>query len=273
MSGLVIDGVEHQVPGLDIRNWHDDPEMSIGPIDGRRRKTRQVQSIGLHATVGDEPQIVLPGAGAPGLARRTVRAWHEDDLEDRHAGGHLIVDADGTIWCLADLLRDVTFHAEAMNELSVGIEIAQSQRLEIRQVQVSNTVRLCDAVTLLMGIQRAFHSPYLGEDKPVARLAAGGKDFVGIFCHRDQTTRRGPGDPGNAIVEAIGEADYDAFNVEEREDIVEWSFRQRRLNQRGAKLTIDGIPGPATRAALQALMLKPGGMWVPRPGDPTTTAA
>lgn len=268
MSGLIIDGVECHVPGLDIRSWHDDAEMSIGALDGRRRKTRVVRSIGLHASKGDEPQVVLPGAGAPGLAKRMVQGWHEDDSEGRHAGGHLVVDADGTIWCVADLLRDVTYHAERMNEVSIGIEIAQTSRLEIRQIQVDNTVRLLDAVTLFMGIQRAIHYPYLGEAHPVARLAAGGEDYVGIWCHRDQTTRRGPGDPGQAIVDAVIHADYDTFDVDKREDLRTWEFRQRQLVRRGAKLDIDGIPGPATRAALQALMLKPGGMWVPRPGDP-----
>lgn len=264
-GGLVIDGKVELVAGLEIFNWHDNPKLRLGDEDGRRRVDRWIRSIVLHTTKGDEPQRVRAYVGPAGLAYRTVAAWGNDS---RHAGAHVIIDGDGTIWCLADLVRDVTYHATSLNEVSIGIELAQSSALEIYQSQIDALVTLDDWLTLRFGIARQLQWPYLGEDHPVGRLAAGGRDCVGIFGHRDQTEDRGPGDPGNAVYLAHLDRSYEGWDFEHGEDLRINALRQRLANQRGAGLKVDGIPGPATVAAIRRLFPdKPAGLWVVRPGD------
>lgn len=268
MSGLIIDGVEYEVPGVRVVTWLEDPSIRIRPEDGRPRKTTWVHIIAIHATVGDEPQRILGGAGAPGLARRTINAW---GARDHVAAAHLVIDADGTVYQLADLVRDVAYHAREINEVSIGIELAQTSKLEIRQVQLDVCVAVDDRITLVLGLARQLQWPYLGEAMPVARLAAGGnqpgREYVGICGHRDQTTARGPGDPGDAVMRAHLVAGYEGWDFERCEDMQRWAGRQRMANSRGANLVIDGIPGPATVAAMKRYMQRPSGLWVLRPGD------
>ena len=126
------------------------------------------------------------------------------------------------------------------------------------------TLSLLDRLTALLGIQRQYHSPYLGEAHPVARLAAGGADCVGIFGHRDQTTERGRGDPGDAVMAAGAEASYLGLNFDTGADREFWRPIQRDLG-----IEADGIPGPQTVAALVAAGHRCG-MWVPRPRDAET---
>src|SRR5262245_56379324 len=195
--GLVIGGSVIDVHAVRVCNWHDHASMPrLRSSDYRPRETGWVRAIIVHTTKGDEPQKVVAGRGPVGMASASARAWAHDPT---HSGSHLLVDGDGTIWCVADLARDAAYHAESLNEISIGIEICQTPELAVYDAQLDATVRLIDALTMLFGIQRQFHAPYLGEAHPVGRLASGGADCVGIFGHRDQTTARGPGDPGDAI--------------------------------------------------------------------------
>jgi len=252
---IVIAGKSWELPGSMC--WHDDSRMRITTNNKRPRTTKWIKSIGVHCTKGDEPQVVLPGIGPSGMAHRTVSAWADGD---RYASAHVAIDGDGTIWCLADLFYDVTFHAGSINESSIGVEICQTKNNEIWQCQLDNLLLFLDRVTYLLTIQRQFPWPYLGEAHPVRRLANGGLDFIGIFGHRDQTTQRGPGDPGNAVYETMRLAAYEPRNVDADEDKHIWSRRQESL---GVKA--DGIPGPLTAAAIKNATGNP--IWVPRPGD------
>jgi N-acetylmuramoyl-L-alanine amidase len=255
---LIVKGHRVDVPGLKTKSWLDDPAMHAAmPSDGRARRTEWIRSLVLHTTQGDEPQEVLAGFGPEGMAKRTAESWAGDK---RHAAAHLIVDGDGTVWCLADLQLDVTFHATSLNEVSIGIEIAQTRALAIYEVQLDATVLLCDALTRLFRIQRQFHAPYLGDSQCVKRLADGGSDCIGVFGHRDQTTDRGRGDPGDAIFRRLRGAGYEAFNFATGEDLAVWRFRQL-----DARANPDGIPGPSTATRLAAG--HPHGLWIGRPGD------
>lgn len=263
MSGFVIGGkVEAGPPGIDVKSWRDDPVMRVLVEDSRQRDTRWVRSLILHATEGDEPQIVRTGAGPAGLAKRVVKSWLSDG---RHAGAHLIIDCDGTVWQLADLLTEATFHAQTLNEVSIGIELAQTDRLEIweRQLDVLAQIQaagILDWLTLRFSIQRQYHHPYLGDSRSVPRLAAGGQDCVGVFGHRDQTTRRGRGDPGDAAFARIEACRYEGFDHVVEADKDAW-----RPRQSAAGTTVDGVPGPLTAQALLRTIGRP--MWVARPGD------
>jgi hypothetical protein len=259
---LIINRAAEDFAGLTAGSWLDDAAWRLDASDRRRRVTRWVRSIILHGTGGGWPQTIQPGAGPVGLARRTANAWRS---EARHAGSHLIIDGDGMIWCLADLAAEVTYHAREINEVSIGIELAQSRAMELWEAQLDAAVVLLDVLTRRFGIQRQFHAPYRDPAKerlaPVRRLAHGGSDCVGIFGHRDQTSRRGRGDPGDAVFERLARAGYEPFDLAADADLVTWRGRQAALG-----VTMDGIAGPKTVAALRAAGM-PHGMWVERPGD------
>jgi N-acetylmuramoyl-L-alanine amidase len=268
----MIDGVPLDPPGLATASWRDVPAMRVLPADSRMRVTRWIRSFIVHTTQGDEPQIIHPGTGEGGLASKTVRAWQQDS---RHAGAHIIIDADGTVWCLADLIREATYHAKAINEVSIGIELAQTPHLETWEIQYQSLIVLLDALTShpKIQIQRQYHAPYLGEEHAVERLADGGKDAIGIFGHRDQawsferkTMLRGRGDPGDEVFKYLAAAGYEAFDFERNEDKTTWGERQSRLLVGFPKLRLDGVPGPQTVSALAASGKKRG-MWTARPGD------
>ena len=111
---------------------------------------------------------------------------------------------------------------------------------------------LCDRFVL----PRQVHAPYIRG--PVPRLRAGGRDYRGAWGHRDVTSHRGQGDPGDFIAQVLIDSGFEHYDVSEGEDLVAWKERQRRLNAAGCDppLTVDGIPGVKTMQAWRALGLK-----------------
>lgn len=269
--GFIIGEKTEIVAGLPCSSWHDDPanipRLTMGQ-DARQRSTSWVRGIVLHTTKGvpggkdQRPQDIRSGIGPSlGAAARVARFWSNDPGQ---AGAHLVVDHDGSIVCVADLLLDRAFHAGTVNDCTIGVEIYQGNAAEMYAAQLAQVVKLVDWLTVRFGIQRQIPSAYQGA---IARLAAGGRDIVGVYGHRDVTENRGLGDPGNAIFELLASAGYEARDFEKKEDLAEWKKRQSDLNASlQAALDVDGIPGSATRQALLAAG-RPAGMWVPRPGD------
>lgn len=274
MPGLVINGKQVTIGGLEIDNFLDDPALRLGASDKRKRTTseRWVRLVVLHSSLGipggadTRPQTIKPGLGPGGnRAERLVRYWTG---ESRGAGAHLVVDFDGRVSCLADIATEATYHAGHANGPSVGIEICQGRdEAEIYSGQLDAAVKLCDALTGLLGIQRQIPERYVG---PSPRLMASVDDVVGIVGHRDLTGRRGPGDPGSAIFYRLGAAGYELVNFDLGEDRELFRRRQRDLGVDPA----DGIAGPITRRALaraeKIRWLKgqrPLGLWVTRIGD------
>src|SRR4051812_21331837 len=93
MPGLVLDGKEYQIPGLNIRNFMDDHRYALPSRDYGHRRTRWVRLIVVHTTLGipsivgkpgweNAPQKILPGFG-PKRAEGTVDSW---TLSDRVGG-------------------------------------------------------------------------------------------------------------------------------------------------------------------------------------------
>jgi hypothetical protein len=197
---IVIDGSRTDIPGLVTRCWDDDPALRATAHGGGPRGAPWVRSVVLHTTRGvpggrdARPQVLHAGAGAPGGAAANAHYWHGLKA-DAYAGAHLVVDADGSVLCTADLVREQTWHATSVNGVSVGVELVQGADAGLYTVQLDAAVRLCDFLAARLGIQRQYHAPYRGSAHPVPRLAAGGADCVGFFGHRDQTSNRGPGDP------------------------------------------------------------------------------
>jgi hypothetical protein len=259
-TGLVSGGHARLVADLRIVNWFDDPRRRLDVRehggDGCPRITKWVRSIGLHTTMGlpataaDPPQRVLPGIGpAADFDARVERFWRESS---GHAGAHLLVDHDGTIYQGADVLSEVAYHAGPANEPSIGIELKQRADGALFAGQILACCRLVEHLEELFGIQRQFHAPYRG---PIDRLAIGcGENYVGVFGHRDVTSMRGLGDPGTAVFDALAARGHEASDFAAEQDRVVWASRQVALNQTVApnsRLIADGIPGPKTRAALQ----------------------
>lgn len=267
--GFVIGRMNETVVQLPCVSWLDDPtvhRLMLGQ-DAVSRSTSWVRGIVLHTTAGVpggrdlRPQKILPGLGPKTATPRVGKFWSR---ELRHAGAHLVVDHDGTIVCLADLLGARALHAGAVNDCTIGIEIFQGADAEMYDEQLAIVVRLVDWLTARFGIQRQIPRSYRG---PITRLAAGGRDVVGVYGHRDVTDRRGIGDPGGEIMRRLADAGYEPRDFEAKEDLREWSQRQKFLNSGyRSGLLVDGIPGKATWRALREAG-RVAGMWIPRPGD------
>lgn len=264
-SGFVVNGQRDQVAGLDVTSWLDAPVLTLGPEDFRvRAPGTWIRAVVLHTTKGIpggndlRPQVIWPGFGPPVQAgQRTARYWSHDG---RQAGAHLVIDHDGAISQTCDLQTVAAYHCPGWNTASIGIEIYQGNGAELYEGQLDVTVRVVDYLTRRFGIQRQIPHRYLGG--PHRRFAAEARDVVAVIGHRDAASNRGSGDPGNAIFSRLGLAKYEAFDFESGDDRNVWKQRQIRLGLANN----DGIPGPATRAALLATG-KAHGMWVERPGD------
>jgi N-acetylmuramoyl-L-alanine amidase len=269
--GFVIDGSNEVVAGLQCASWRDKPaipRLSVGG-DSRTRSTKWVRGIVLHTTKGipgghdKRPQVIRPGLGTDrGDDIKVAKFW---STEARPSGAHLVVDRDGSIVCLADLLLEAAYHAGPVNDVTIGIEIYQGSDAELYDGQLEVVVRLVDWLTRRFGIQRQIPHHYGGH--PITRLAAGGRNLVGVYGHRDVTDRRGAGDPGDEIFRRLAAAGYERWDFGAMSDLLAWRERQVALAAESHQaLDIDGIPGRGTRDVLASLG-RPHGLWVHRPGD------
>lgn len=261
---LVIDGKQEDVPGLDCTSWLDDARIPrlARANDARPRSTRWVRGLVLHTTKGipggrdHRPQVIRPGLG-PGAERglAVARYWSTSKLL---SGAHLIIDFDGKITQVADLMTECAFHAGTVNDVTIGIEIYQGSEAELYDGQLDVVVHLCDFLTRRFGIQRQIPDRYRG---PMPALEAGGRTIVGIYGHRDATGNRGEGDPGNAVFDKLALAGYERISLNQTIYKETWKRRQVSLG-----VEADGVPGPATVRAIAASGRKHG-MWIARPGD------
>lgn len=248
MSGLLFAGDIVLVPGVTVIGPHDAAWASLSPGDGRPRSNMPNKVI-LHKTKADDPERIAPGAGPEGRAHRTAEYWAGDP---QHSGAQLVIDGH-VVACLADLVRFEAYHGNQANHTSIGIEHYEEQDATTFQGTYDNAVPVWRAIAEQCGIQIQF--PALGtyKNKPLTRFMDGESSLIGFFGHRDVTDRRGRWDPGDHVFELLArELGGEAFDFERGQDKVVWSQRQEDLNAKGYKLSVDGIPGPATTAALKA---------------------
>lgn len=263
-GGLLVSGRLAPVAGLRITppaSAGGPPYAALAPGDYRQRRS-WIRQVILHTTKGTWPQPILLGTGPGGSAKVVADFWRDSPI---HSGAHLVVDTDGSVLCLADL-KDVTaYHAEMSNDWSVGIEMYQVANGGVYQATIDAAVTLTVAVCELVGIPlQVHHAPYL--NKPLARMELGegksrrqigGPDCVGIFGHRDNTSERGRGDPGDAIYTALVAAGAEAFNYGAGEDVLAAKLRQQTLVGLGADVGgVDGLVGPRSMAAARRLGFK-----------------
>lgn len=264
-SGLLISGKLHQVEGLTIYAPSSEGGPSwawLAPGDYTMRRTPWTRQLLVHATVGDDPMPILPGAGKPGRARHYTEMWQQDPT---HAGGHIFVDTNGDIYCLCDLDRVATYHAEMSNQWSIGIEHCQTAKGEMYQATIDAGVRLCVALAGLKSLPLqmpllAYHNAPLKRFETgtgPTRNQTGGPDCVGIFPHRANTERRGRGDPGDAFLQGLAKAGVRQLDYDAAADLALGKLRQLELNRLDAAkgytwspLVADGVLGPSSNMAM-----------------------
>lgn len=256
---LLIHGSLVDVPGLTITPpaSHGGPAYAkLGDDDCRPRTTPWIRQLILHTTGGKWPQPLLPGAGLGGHACDIAEMW--SGAGSVHSGAQLIVDTDGTVVCLCDLATTVAYHAEGSNPWSIGIEMCTLPNGSIYQATLTATAKLTDFLCYpTFPIPRQMpRGPYRNE--PLRRMElgsgarrhnAGGPNLVGVFGHRDNTSERGYGDPGNLIWSELAALGFEGLDFNGCEDLAVGERRQHALNALGESLTIDGVVGPASLAA------------------------
>lgn len=254
MPGLLIDGAIVPVPGVNVINTSDAAWAHLSREDGTPRMVRPNKII-LHKTLADDPERVVLGLGPLGHPQRTAEAWAADPTQ---SGAHLVAGAE-LVACLADLVRFEAYDANQANLGSIGIEHCEEQGGYVRQATLDNGVAVIGVICARLGIQLQYPRLPYHEGQPLKRFGNGGRDLVGLFGHRDVTDRRGRWDPGDAIWGLLAaRLGAEPFDFAAGQDLEVWSARQRKLNAAGANLVVDGIPGPATTAALRAVGYRDG---------------
>lgn len=269
-GGLLIAGQLAEVPGLSIippasaggPSW-----AMLGPDDYYMRRTMHPHLIVDHTTGGLWPQRVIPGAGPGGHAREIAEMWNGQDHGPGagiHSGAPILIDFDGTIVCLVDIVYCAAYHAERANEASIGVEHCTTPDGSIYQATLDASVALhralCDVDGLLAIPFQVHCAPYA--NAPLARCETGRKtadhdgrvqtdcaDIYGILQHRDQTSERGRGDAGDALIAALIAGGAEPINYATGHDLKIGRDRQRSLVAMGEQLVVDGLVGAASLAA------------------------
>lgn len=261
-QGFVVAGRRLAPDWLDCTAWPECPELRLPRGSGfvERPAGADAGVIVLTAARAVDGQAVRPGYGqADPIAQRLPR-FRMRHLEQ--TGCHLVVDVDGRVFQRADLVTEATRQlGTPLDDRAVVVMLATDHAGLLYDEALADAVELVDWLTAVLAIQRVVPHRYTG---CIERLERGGQDYRGVAGARDCSRRRGPGDPGDAMINRLGRAGYEPMNLALTADRDEWRRRQRRH-----KLPDDGIPdvrfaGKLRRAGRAA------GMWVPRPMDEAT---
>lgn len=259
-NGLLIHGERVLVDGLTIVGPGDDPSAMMDGGDYMLRGAHDwVRQIIVHTTKGDNVVVVdEPGHG--GFGKLTADYWSKSaEGRKTHGGAQLVIDNDGTIWCLCDLAKIAAYHATTSNAWSIGIEMYQEPGGVVRRIVLETCVKLCRFLCKFFGIAYQVPSRIYNNDAMDRMKFNGGPDMVGVFGHRDnawdfvrKTSSRGRGDPGDQIYSMLVLDGAEPLDFVAREDIRVNKARQNVLNaMHGAALLEDGVAGPGTMHAVE----------------------
>lgn len=177
------------------------------PKAGTSRR-KPISHVVLHTTGGypdtahPTPQQLRPGSGdAKACHARDVHAYWSKG--SRVAGAHILIDADGTVYQIADLATRAMYHAVGFNQVSIGIEVVQQRDSSLYDVQLFELVKVCAWLSGHFGLAKTVAMPYTG-----VRDSVEGIDFIG---HRDVSSNRGFGDPGDFVMQALVDAGWVAL--------------------------------------------------------------
>lgn len=211
-GGLIVADRRVVVPGVDVVTWLDDPELAPRVLKGVERLASDVTAIVLHASRGKRGVIEgesRASTKAAKLARYQVRT-------EREVSWHLTIGASGDVYQQADAGTWTCWHASHANSWSVGIELAQDRddpNLTVAQVRAC--IAVVEALCVALAIPRWVPVSTDGAPESGAVLAwqprkQGGdaKAVAGVIGHRNLTTRRGVGDPGDPVVRALLDAGF-----------------------------------------------------------------
>ena len=264
-NGIILDGALVGVPGVVCRPpaSHGGPSTNALDPGDYRPRTTWIRQIIVHTTKGIWPQPIRAGKGAGGEGARVADFWRGDPA---HSAAALVVDTAGVVDCLCDLARIAPWHAETSSQWSVGIEMYQLASGAIYAAQIEATALLVDALAARLGIPQWYpRGPYRGA--PLRRMEvgtgaerrqSGGPDVLGCLGHRNNTERRGRGDPGDEIFRALAALGWRGVDYDGGEDLAIGRVWQARLNALDARagltwrpLVVDGVCGPASLAAMR----------------------
>lgn len=247
-GGLLIAGHVVEVPGVKIANPLDTEWCKLSPRDYRARRTSWIRQIFIHTTKGIHPQRIIPGAGPGGKDKDVADYWR---FSTRQSAAPIVVDTDRTAACLADVVKTAPYAVTVSNDFSISIEMYQLLDGGIYESTLDSTVAivlaLCEHLSIPLQIPGRVYP-----NAPIQRMVHGGPDMVGVFGHRDNTTDRGRGDPGDEIGRRLIAAGAEPLDFDRRQDLAKWKSRQLYLNAIfGERLKVDGQAGPGTIAAMR----------------------
>lgn len=260
------------IGGFPCLNFLDNPDCAPEATD-RTPRTHAPQNITIHTTTGQpHDPVVQPGRAQQSNACQLA---HYQVTADREVGWDFTVSTFAVILQQNDPTRWYAWQAGNVNGYSLGIENEQGPGGVLYAPEVRGFVALCDTLTRELGIQRMVpviwrNGIAIPDRRVLARLTPEGgssSSWRGLFGHRNVTAQRGPGDPGDALIQALLDAGYEGFDMAAGQDLDVWAERQIVL---GVPTT--GIPGPETVAGLRrraswAFPRFRRGLWVWRPGD------
>lgn len=264
VGALVLGGRRLPVPGDVVLTWLD---SDCAPrVTDRTPRRAPPRNITLHTNHGAPREPPLVAAAA--LDTNVCSLASYQTRTDRDVSWDFTVSRKGPVVQQNDPLVDYTWQAGPVNGYSLGVETEQGEGGAVHKAALDALVRLVDALTRELGIQRQIPAVRVGgrlvpDRRVLARFGEGqgGATWWGVLGHRNVTEQRGPGDPGDVIMQALLDAGYEGFDLATWEDHRVWQRRQQLL---GVPAT--GAPGPETVAALKRRGY-PRGMLVWRPGD------
>lgn len=204
---IIIAGGLTPLEAPEVITYLSDPHAAPRVTDGKARAREKVCGIVLHTSRGVRGRVrpgALPSKRAELLALYQARTT-------RDVSWHFTVDSDGTVIQQADAALWMCWHASHANGWSIGIEcVQQPDSGDLYEVQVETCANLVEVLCAALAIKR--RTPVGANGKPWPGLIAehreaseGGRQqpFMGVLGHRALTSNRGPGDPGDAVFEAL----------------------------------------------------------------------
>lgn len=206
---LIVGGQQIQT-SYETLDWINNPDkiknvVTVGKHGGPRSHTFQTPvGVCLHNFTGSRQVIVAPGKGSEVRSFAVARMFANP--KGRKASCHLIITAAGRVLCLADLKQHKTFHAGLCNDWSIGIEIQKDKDFKMYEACLDTAVEVCEDLHNIFSIPKiipADNKNSLVVEEGFMPMITKVKPYKGFFGHRNCSTNRGPGDPGNTIFERL----------------------------------------------------------------------